>query len=486
MKQILLVAFLTIGFFTISFGHVKNERQITRRIESYLSKIEKVGFSGSVLVELNGKQVISKGYGYRNIAARAKNTPDTIFDIGSITKQFTATAILKLETQGKLSVDDKISKYFDSVPRDKESVTIHDLLRHQSGLQGGVGSDYDKISREEFISKVMNSPLRSEVGKRFSYSNIGYSLLAMIIEKVSGKTYENYLYENLFHPANMEFTAYSRPQFNKDMIAIGYSRDDKIWGKPTDKEWDKTAPYWHLLGNGGILSTTEDLFKWHRALMTEQILSDEAKKKLYHPKLRDGENVDAIYAYGWDVSKTKRNTTLVWHNGTNNIFYADIRRFINENISVIMLSNKSHPNFNDLSRVISKIIFDKTYSPDIPGADTILARNFTTKIIQTVEGSGLEKAIEQYKKKRNNEDLLEFEMRNKGFRLMGEGKGELAVKVFEMNVFAFPKSAKAIQGLGEAYMETGKKNLALKYFKQSLAIDPDNPFVNGMIKQLEK
>ena len=220
--------------------------------------------------------------------------------------------------------------------------------------------------------------------------------------------------------------------------------------------------------------------------MTEQILSDEAKKKLYHPKLRDGENVDAIYAYGWDVSKTKRNTTLVWHNGTNNIFYADIRRFINENISVIMLSNKSHPHFNDLSRVISKIIFDKTYSPDIPGADTILARNFTTKIIQTVEGSGLEKAIEQYKKKRNNEDLLEFEMRNKGFRLMGEGKGELAVKVFEMNVFAFPKSAKAIQGLGEAYMETGKKNLALKYFKQSLAIDPDNPFVNGMIKQLEK
>lgn len=486
MKLILLIAFLTVGFFTASLGQVKNESQITRRIELYLSKIEKIGFSGSVLVELNGKQVISKGYGDRNIAMRTKNTPDTIFDIGSITKQFTAAAILKLEMQGKLSVDDKISKYFDNVPKDKENVTIHDLLRHQSGLPAGVGGDYDRISNEEFVSKVMSSPLRFEAGKSFGYSNIGYSLLAMIIQKVSGKTYENYLYENLFHPVGMQFTGYSRPQFNKTMIATGYSREDKVWGKPTDKEWDKTAPYWHLTGNGGVLSTTGDLFKWHKALMTDGILSGEAKIKLYHPKLRDEENADAVYAYGWNVSKTKRNTRIASHNGTNRIFYADFRRLIDENISVITLSNKSHPNFNDLSREILKMIFDLTYSPEIPFADTIVARNFTTKIIQTVVAVGLEKAKEIYKGKRKNEELLEFEMRNKGFNLIDEGKGDLALKIFEMNVFAFPKSAKAIQGLGEAYMETGKKELALKYLKQSLAIDKDNPFVDDLIKQLER
>lgn len=100
----------------------------------------------------------------------------------------------------------------------------------------------------------------------------------MIIEKVSGQSYEAYLYENLWKPAQMEMTGYTRPAFDTNLIAIGYDSDDKAWGKPTDKEWDKTAPYWHLKGNGGILSTTEDLYKWHKALQSKLILSDEAKQ----------------------------------------------------------------------------------------------------------------------------------------------------------------------------------------------------------------
>ncbi len=248
-----------------------------RRLETYLDKIEAVGFSGTVLVGLNDKKVISKGYGFRNINQKLKNTTNTIFDIGSITKQFTAAAIVKLEMQGKLNTEDKISKYFSDVPKDKSEITIHQLLRHSSGLQSVVGGDYNKISQSEFIEKVMKTPLRFESGTRFSYSNVGYSLLAMIIEKVSGESYEQFLYENLWKPSNMETTGYTRPNFDNGLIAIGYTGDE-VWGKPIEKAWETGAPYWHLKGNGGILSTTEDLYKWNLALLSDKFYPKRQKK----------------------------------------------------------------------------------------------------------------------------------------------------------------------------------------------------------------
>jgi len=252
MTKFFITFALTILFYFTTFGQVENSTKTTKRINTYLSELGKAGFYGSVLVELNGNKVISKGYGFSDKEHSIKNDPTIIFSTGSITKQFTATAILKLEMQDKLSTDDKISKYFENLPKDKENISIHDLLRHQSGLESNVGSDFDKISQTDFIDKVMNSSLLFESGTRFSYSNIGYSLLAIIIEKVSGTTYENYLYENLWKPAQMEFTGYSRPNFDNNKIAIGYYKDGKVWGKSTDKNWDIDAPYWHLKGNGGI------------------------------------------------------------------------------------------------------------------------------------------------------------------------------------------------------------------------------------------
>ena len=122
----------------------------------------------------------------------------------------------------------------------------------------------------------MKSTLKFKVGSDYSYSNIGYSLLAIIIEKVTGQTYEQYLYENLWKSSGMETTGYSRPNFDADLIAIGYGKNYENWGKPTEKKWNGNAPYRHLLGNGGILTTSEDMFKWHKSLLTENVLSIEA------------------------------------------------------------------------------------------------------------------------------------------------------------------------------------------------------------------
>ncbi len=486
MKQIIAILLTLTLFLSIGCKHEIHQNATFRQIDSYLSELEKIGFSGSVLVDIKGLKILSKGYGFSDKEKQLKNSPNTIFDIGSVTKQFTAAAILKLEMQGKLSTEDELSKYFDNVPKDKGSITLHDLLRHQSGLTSSVGKDYEKISQEDFLKKVFSSPLRFEVGTDFSYSNIGYSLLAMIIEKVSGKSYENYLYDNLWKPAQMETTGYTRPKFDTNLIAAGYYGDGRIWGKPIGKEWDKIAPYWHLAGNGGILSTTEDLYRWNKALEGEQILSKKVKEKFYRPKLRNGENESSIYAYGWDVSKTGRNTTRVWHNGTNHIFYADFLKFIDEDVTLIMLSNKSHPNFNELTFEISMFIFYPYYQLSIPVEDNETTRGFTAYIIKTLTDSGIEKAKEAYQKREKKENLLEFLMREEGFRNLDDHKPDIATRIFEMNVFVHPNSAKALQGLGEGYMETGRKELALKYFMQSQHINPENRFVNSMISKLEE
>jgi CubicO group peptidase (beta-lactamase class C family) len=459
------------------------EAKTVKRIESYLNKIESVGFSGVVLVEMNDRKVISKGYGFRSDECKLKNTPDTIFDIGSIAKQFTAAAIMKLEMEGKLHTDDKISKYFSNVPSDKAEITIHQLLRHSSGLPSGVGGDFDPISESEFVEKVFTAPLRFASGSRFSYSNVGYSLLAMIVEKVSRMSYEQFLYENLWKPANMEQTGYTRPNFDKDLIAVGY-KEGAMWGKPNEKAWDKDAPFWHLKGNGGILSTAEDLYKWHQALKSDRILSKEIKEKYFRPKLRENETSDSYYAYGWDVHKTRRNTTLIGHNGTNRVFYADFHRYPDENTAIIMLSNKAHQNFLEINREISKIIFDSSYQPVIPVADNKTNRDFTENIIKITLEAGFEAAAKSYKKRSRGVNLLERVVNNKGYEWLSDKKLPKAIELFKLNVLAFPKSTIAFESLGEAYMEAGNKEMAIENYKKSLMLNPENKNAEEALKKI--
>lgn len=477
---------MTLVFNTMSFAQLKNYSEITKRIETYLSEFEKVGFAGTILVELNKNKVISKAYGFRNVELKEKNTPNTIFDIGSLTKQFTAAAILKLEMQGKLNTSDTITKYFQNVPVDKSTITIHDLLRHQSGLQSNVGEDYEPITESAFMDTLMISPLQFKMGSDFSYSNIGYSLLALIIAKVSGQTFEQYLYENLWKPSGMETTGYSRPNFDDDLIAIGYGKNNMIWGKPTEKKWNGNAPYLHLLGNGGILSTSEDLFKWHKSLMTENILSKEAKEKLYHPLIRSNENNKSIYAYGWDVSKTHRNTFRVWHNGTNNIFYADLMRFIDENITLILLSNKAFRGTDQINFELAKIIFEQKYKPTIPKFDNETNQNFTQEIIEIILKKGLKEAKLKYKMRPSNTDVLEYLLIRNGYEELSQNKFDEAIWIFTMNCIANPKSFNAYDSLGEAYMNKGDKISAIKNYEKSLQLDPTNENAAEMIKKMKQ
>jgi len=486
MKKVSIAILMTLFFYTTSFAQQVKISKLTKRIETYLTEFEKAGFSGAVLVELYGKKVISKGYGFRNLELKEKNTPNTIIDIGSLTKQFTAAAILKLEMQGKLSISDTITKYFQNVPVDKSTFTIHDLLRHQSGLVGEVGEDYEPISDQDFIDTLMKSSLQFKVGADFSYSNIGYSLLALIIENVSGQSYEQYLYENLWKPSGMETTGYSRPNFDSDLIAIGYTKNNTVWGKPTEKKWNGKAPYRHLLGNGGILSTSEDMYKWHKSLMTENILSKGAKEKLYHPSIRANENINAIYAYGWDVSKTNRNTFRVWHNGTNNIFYADCMRFIDENTTLILMSNKTFLGTDQITFEIAKMIFENNYKPTLPKPDNETNEKFSQQIVEIILSKGLEEAKLTYKKRPSETDVLEYFLIKKGYEQLSQNNYDAAISIFTINCIANPNSFNAFDSLGEAYMNKGDKISAIKNYEISLQLDQNNENAKDMIIKMKQ
>lgn len=338
-----------------------NKKDFKTDVSNYLKELEQRGFSGSVLVAYKGDVLNAEGYGFADKEAKIKNTSKTIFDIGSITKQFTAAGILKLEELGKLKLSDKVNVYFDNVPTDKSEMTLHHLLTHSSGLPPALGHDYHLISKQDYVAKAFSSKLLFSVGSQYEYSNTGYTLLAMIIEEVSGQTYETFLYNQLWKPAQMEHTGYLRPDYNKNDIAVGYKSDEK-WGKPTEK-WNHEVS-WHLKGNGGVLSTIEDMYKWHQALIGTTVLSQTSKEKMYTKHIEEGEGAGSYYGYGWALFPTPRNTYLIAHNGGNGIFFADFWRYLTEDITIIMMTNQSNKGYDVLASQLAGILLTPNFKPN--------------------------------------------------------------------------------------------------------------------------
>lgn len=309
------------------------------KLDGQMRQLTEKGFSGVLLVAKDGQIVLDKGYGLANKENKTPYTAETVFTVGSITKQFTGAAILKLEMQGKLRTSDKITKYFKDVPPDKAEITLHQLLTHSAGFLHAFGDDYERLTRDEVIKRALASKLRYVPGAKHEYSNIGYSLLGAIIEIVTGESYERFLHDNLFKPAGMTKTGYVIPKWKGDRLAVGYREDGSRWGTPLDHSWDKDGPYWNLRANGGILSTVGDLYKWHLALEGEKILSKEAKQKYFAPHIAEQPEAVSFYGYGWVNEKTPRGTTLIWHDGGNGFFYADFRRYIDDKVVYIVATN---------------------------------------------------------------------------------------------------------------------------------------------------
>lgn len=296
------------------------------------------GSSGSLVAALDGELVACAGWGYADRESGAAAGCDTVYDVMSMTKQFTAAAVLKLQLQGRLLVTDRIGEHLADVPDDKRDITIDQLLTHTSGLVDVLGGDYEEVSRPQLEAAALGSELVTEPGTAYLYSNVGYSLLAAIVEEASGLGYEEYLARHLFEPAGMVSTGYVLPDWGASEIAVEYDADGHSRGRPNERPWAADGPYWHLLGNGGLLSTARDMYRWHVALEGDRILDREAKAAMFEPWVREEPGGDSFYGYGWVVQDTSVGR-LLWHNGGNGRAYGELARIPAADVMVFWVTN---------------------------------------------------------------------------------------------------------------------------------------------------
>jgi CubicO group peptidase (beta-lactamase class C family) len=307
------------------------------RILAVVGRLWPHGASGTVLVARGGRAIACEGLGWADRAQRVSARCDTGYDIGSITKQFTAAAILKLQMMGRLEVSDPIDRFIAGVPSGKRAITIEQLLSMTSGLLDSLGGDYQPLSRQRMLREAMRSRLLSAPGTAWHYSNVSYSILAAIIEKASGMGYEQFLARYLFQPAGMRHTGYVLPRWRRGQVAVEYNRHGQPEGTPFDHPWAKDGPYWNLRGNGGMISTAPDILRWDRALLDHTVLSRQAEHELFTPRVRVDSAGDR-YAYGWEILDSPLGPVAA-HNGSNGWSFAVIARLLRQKITVFWASN---------------------------------------------------------------------------------------------------------------------------------------------------
>src|SRR5215216_5171044 len=334
-----------------------SDQELTAKVDAYIDGLVKANrFSGSILVARDGRVLVSKGYGMADLEDEVPNTPQTRFRLGSITKQFTATAIMMLEERGKLSVQDSICKYVTDCPQAWQGVTIRHLLSHTGGVPNFTSfPDYAKTMTQPttidaLIARFKDRPLDFQPGERWSYSNSGYVLLGYVIEKLSGKSYEAFMQENIFDPLKMAATGYDSPARIIKHRASGYQPSGNVMINAP--YLDMTIPH----AAGALYSTVEDLYLWDQALYTEKLISKRSFDAMFTPVKND-------YGYGWGINK-QFGLTRIGHGGGINGFVTFIARYPEAKAVVIVLSNFAQANPQNIATELAKMaLADKMTLP---------------------------------------------------------------------------------------------------------------------------
>jgi CubicO group peptidase (beta-lactamase class C family) len=291
------------------------------QIADYMRRLSKLGFSGALLIARGDEVLLHEGYGLAEREHGVAWSAQTVSTIGSITKQFTAAAILRLQERGLLNVSDSITRHFRDVPKDKSAITLHQLLTHSSGIVDLPDlRDFDPIEREDYVRRSLAQELNFAPGTSYAYSNANYSLLGAIVEQISGKNYEQFLCDEFFQPLQMRDTGYLLPRWDETRLAQGYRNGEK-WGTVIERPMATDGPYWALRANGGIHSTLLDMWTWGKALADGKVLSAESMQQYWAPHVDEGGG--SHYGYGWVVLDLG-GERVITHNGGNGIHFADI------------------------------------------------------------------------------------------------------------------------------------------------------------------
>ncbi|HRH43999.1 MAG TPA: serine hydrolase [Pyrinomonadaceae bacterium] len=347
---------IVIALFSIVSAQTETS-DISAKVDEYMNAFVKVkGVGGAVLVARDGKILTAKGYGLANAESNISNTDTTRFRIGSLTKQITAAAVMLLQERGKLNVKDTACKYLENCPDAWKEITIHQLLTHTSGIANYTALPDWKTKKSEDLSPIQVSalirdlPLKFKSGEDFDYSNTNYLLLGLIIEKVSGKSYETFLQENIFSPLKMNDSGYDHGEQNLPNQAVGYFKKGEQ--NVRADQINMKAPF----AAGAIYSTVEDLFKWQQAFDSETLLKQDTINVVFTPEKKN-------YGYGWGIGNWKNHKVLS-HSGGIDGFSSHIMKFPQEKATVIVLLNNDRVLAQTVAVDLSSILYGEKY--DLP------------------------------------------------------------------------------------------------------------------------
>jgi len=443
---------------------------LSSNIGDYLKQSEANGFSGSVLVAKNDSIIINKGFGFSNKEKNVANSHNTVYDICSVSKQFTGAAIVKLVEDNKLKLEDTISKFFDNLPEDKKSITIHQLLTHSAGFGHGSTDDFDLTSMDMYFSDLFESKLLFTPGSEYTYSNSGYSILGRIIELVSGQDYETYLSKKLFQPSGMKQTGYLLPDWDNTTVANEYllnvsNEGSHIAHYKQDGEIART-----LLANGGIHSTNGDMYKWYQALKSNKILSQESFETLTKPYVAEYDDESSHYAYGWTVFSSKRDTKVITHNGFNGISYYEYVWFPEEDALILLASNAFIRPIGRMTMEIENMLFSKAYvSEEMPKDIVSELYAFT----ETYKGS-INEIGEQLSLEFENAIDSPRDLNRLGGMYYRKDQMEKAIAIYKLNTQLFSTDGNSWDSLGDAYYKVNDKDNAISAFTKALELKPEN------------
>jgi CubicO group peptidase (beta-lactamase class C family) len=454
--------------------------RIEALVRSYVSQQR---FNGAILVAHQGKVIYRKGFGWANAEWRVPNTPDTKFRIGSITKQFTAMLILQLVEEGKLRLDGTIGEYLPEYPAGPgRNITIHQLLTHTSGLPNytAIPRFFAELSRNpyrpaDFLAVFDSLPLDFEPGSRWRYSNSGYFVLGVIIERVGGRPYDMALRERILDPLGLKDTGYD---WNTPVIerrADGYTRG--FDGDEHAAYIDMSTPF----SAGGMYSTVEDLYRWDQALAARRRLSPASYARYLAPQVKATPGSD--YGYGWSFRRIERglgrdSALSMEHYGGINGFSSCNLMIPEDRIAIIWLDNtgQSPP----LERGITRLLYHLPATP--PQAS--IARTIYPIVRREGAGPAIKRYHELKRQAPGGYDLAEPELNLLGYHLLKLGRFADAVQIMALNVESYPGSSNAYDSLGEAWLDAGDTVQAVANYRRSLELDATNQNAVQLLKRL--
>jgi len=336
------------------------------RIDAWLTRLAGFDYGGSILIEREGELLLRRAYGFADRTTARAYTPETAFDIGSLTKQFTAAAVLELERRGKLALSDPIARFIPDAPADKAGITLEQVLTHTAGLAGDFPvadpavPDYDDVDEETAVRRILEQPLDSAPGSGWSYSNCGYVLLAALVHRASGQDYREFLRENLFAPGGLRHTGFwgAAPDVP---VALGQDGFGNVLHDPA-----RMRATWFDLGGGEVWSTLDDLCAWIHALSESRVLTPELCERLLEPRTGNVSPRDGAYAYGWFVQQTPRGTRVIQHGGDYLGTGVELEWFVDEDVLLITSTNVRHdvyPTRNRVDRLLQGLLFDEHATP---------------------------------------------------------------------------------------------------------------------------